>query len=372
MHMKILIAANYLAPFGGNFIGSLLELASRIRARGDSAVFLFPKRPEGERPWCEWIRENGYEVLAADLSVPEEEQMRFLRSVIDDKKIDLFHLHFDIYNHLIRKYAKDLKPVRILIHDHMGYATGTSELKQKLRLAAFSAAYALSDYGLITVMKQKKNAYAFMPKKWYVPNGLSMIRNVASFSSRSETRNQLGIADDERLVILFGWDMKRKGVDVAAQAIARLRKQGHKVLLGLIGGSVENYRSFIGQYGVDPNSDWIRFIDSREDVYSLHRAADVLLSASRNEGFPYGILEAISQNTPVAVSSIPETKWADQYDKCVIYPVESPEACADAILQAIQFGDAPSNAEEIIEEYSIEKWCRRVLAVYDRMCPTVK
>lgn len=368
MHMKILIAANYLAPFGGNFIGSLLDLASRIRARGDNAVFLFPKRPEGERPWCEWIRKNGYEVLAADLSVPEEEQVRFLRSVIDDKKIDLLHLHFEIYNHLIRKYANDLKPVRILIHDHMGYATGTSELKQKLRLALFSSVYARHGYGMITVMKQKRNTYAFMPKKWYVPNGVSMIRNVEVFSSRGETRAQLGIKDDERLAILFGWAMKRKGVDVAAQAISILRQQGHDVLLGLIGGDVDQYRSFIGQYGVDPNSDWIRFIDSREDVYSLHRAADVLLSASRNEGFPYSILEAISQNTPVAASDIPETRWAGKYQKCAIYPVESPEACADAILRALQFGDAPSNAAEIIEEYSIEKWCSRILDVYDRMC----
>ena len=370
--MNILIAAEYRAPFGGNFIGSLLDLAAAIKARGDSVVFLFPKLSEGERPWCEWIRKNGYEVLFADLSTSEEEQLRFLKSVLDEKQIDLMHLHFEIYSHLIRKYAKDLKPTRILIHDHMDYATGRSETKQRLRLNALSVAYAFRGYGLITVMKKKLNAYAFMPKKCFVPNGVSMIRNVEFFSSRSATRTQLGIKDDERLAILFGWDMKRKGVDVAAQAIALLRQRGHKVLLGLIGGNAEKYRSFIGQYGVDPNSDWIRFIDSREDIYSLHRAADVLLSASRNEGFSYAILEAISQNTPVAVSDIPGTRWAEQYDKCVIYPVESSEACADAILQAIQFGDAPSNAEKIIEEYSIEKWCSRVLEIYDRMCPTVK
>lgn len=366
--MNILIAAEYRAPFGGNFIGSLLDLAAAIKARGDSVVFLFPKRAEGERPWCDWIRKNGYEVLLADLNVPKQEQLLYLKSVLDEKKIDLMHLHFDIFGGLIRKHAKDLMPTQILIHDHMDYSTGRSEMKQKLRLTAYSAVYALYGFGLITVMEKKLNAYSLMPKKWFVPNGVSMIRNVASFSSRSETRKQLGIEDDERLAIMFGWDMKRKGVDIAAQAVSLLRQQGHQVLLGLIGGDKEKYRSFIGRNGVDPDCDWIRFIDSREDIFSLHRAADVLLSASRNEGFSYAILEAISQNTPIVVSDIPGTRWAEQYSKCAIYPTESPKACSDAILRAVQFGDAPSNAEEIMEEYSIEKWCVRVLEIYDRMC----
>lgn len=365
--MNVLIAANYASPFGGNFIGSMLDLAAKLRARGDNIAFLFPKADCGERDWAQWIRKSGFETVVADLSGPADEQLRILNETLEKYNIDLLHLHFELFQNLVRTRYRELRPVKIVIHDHMGYATGRNVLKQKARLALFSRDYAKNGFGLITVMRKKKNAYIFMRKKWYVANGLSLLRNVDHFATREETRKALGIQDDEILCTLFGWDMKRKGVDIAVQAISKLREQGHNVILGIIGGSKEGYSNFIRSYGVDPDNPWIHYIDSREDVFSLHRAADVFLSLSRNEGFPYGILEAVSQNTPVVISDIQETKWALDYTKTSIYPVEDPVACAEAILRSAAFGYKSSNAAEIIDRYSIDKWCEGVMEVYDAM-----
>ena len=365
--MNILIACDYRAPFGGNFVGSLLDLGSRLTKKGDRVVFLFPVVQDGPRPWVQWIRKHGYTVIMADLSLSDQEQITYLRTVSLKNKIDIIHLHFGIYSRFVRQYPKELKPAKVLIHDHMGYSTGVNIHKQRLRLAINSLLYAYYGYGLITVMKEKKNAYIFMMKKWYVPNGVSMIRNVEHFLSREETRKQLGIGDDQILVTLLGWDMKRKGVDIAVQAVQLLNRQGNAVVLGLIGGDTEKYHQFIKTYGVDPDSAYIRYIDSREDVYSLHRAADVFLSASRNESFPYAILEAISQNTPIAISDIPETKWANDYMKSSEYALEDPEACAKAIMRSAQFNNCDSNADEIVEKYSIEKWCNHIMSIYDEM-----
>lgn len=363
--MRILIAADYPAPFSGNFIGSVLDLAVRIRDRGDEVSFLFSVTPGGERSWSRWIKENGFQVFYADLSATEQEQLNFLKSVLKEKKIDLMHLHFGIYNRMIRKYAKELIPTKVLIHDHMGF--GRNAEKAKRKAIPLSLIYAVNGYGLITVLEQKKNAFIFMPRKWFLPNGLSFRRNLAAFADRTDTRKSLGIREDEKLVTVFGWDPIIKGVDIAAQAIDKLRKQGQNVVLGLIGGNIEKYCSTIERAGLDPKAGWVKFIDSREDVFSLHRAADVLLSASRSEGFPYAILEAISQNTPVVFSSIPGTKWVEQYEKGVKYPTEDPDACADALSRALEYGDDPSNAEEIIKKYSIETWCDQILDIYDKM-----
>ncbi|MCR5809463.1 MAG: glycosyltransferase family 4 protein [Clostridiales bacterium] len=365
--MNILIAASYSAPFGGNFIGSMQDLGSRIRERGDEVFFLFPKLKDTERPWVNWLRESGYEVILADLNESGKQQADFLRDVIKTYRIDLAHLHFEIYNSLLLHDPSAFAGCKVLIHDHMGYATGRNEWRQKARLALNSAKFGPRGYGLITVWKRKKNAYILMSKKWYVPNGLSLKRQVAQFADRDRTRAELGIGDDQLLVTLLGWDMKRKGVDIAVQAVSRLYSKGENVVLGLIGGDMEKYHEFIRQYGVDPDSPFIRYINSREDIYSLHRAADVFLSASRNEGFPYSILEAVSQETPVVVSSIPETKWALQYKKCAMYPVEDEKACSEAIARALSFGGGDSNADEIIKQYSIDKWCDSILDKYDKM-----
>ena len=365
--MNILMAAEYAAPFGGNFIGSLMELAQNLTERGDKVTFLFPAPQDGPKPWTEWLRRSGYEVLLADQSLAQTEQLHFLDGILREREIDLVHLHFEMYLHLFRKHYQELKPVKVLIHDHMGFATGRSLVKQKLRLATHSLDFAKNNFGLITVSKQKKAAYPFTRKKWFIPNGLSMRRNVDRFATREETRAELGLADDEILCTIFGWLMKLKGLDTAVKALSMLRQQGHKVLLGIIGGSKEGYADFIRVNGVDPDSDWIRYLGSREDVYSLHRAADVFMSLSRNEGFPYGILEAVSQNTPVVISDILETRWALDYEKSSMYPVEDPAACAEAILRSAAFGSAPSNAAAIIERYSIDKWCGRVMQIYDEM-----
>ena len=265
--MNILIAAYYTAPFGGNFIGSLQDLALKIREKGDNIVFLFPLIQSGKRPWMEWLENSGYQVILADLNVKEEQQIEFLREVLDKNQIDLIHLHFDMYFGLVMHHSEVFAKRKVLIHDHMGYSTGHSIIKQRIKFALYSAIYFKRGYGLITVSEQKKKAYPFLAKKWYIPNGLSLKRNVDHFASREETRQELGVQDDQILVTLLGWDMKRKGVDIAVQAIAKLYEEGHHVVLGLIGGDVEEYHSFIKQYGVDPDSPCILYIESREDIY---------------------------------------------------------------------------------------------------------
>ena len=90
------------------------------------------------------------------------------------------------------------------------------------------------------------------------------------------------------------------------------------------------------------------------------------MSASRSEAFSYGVLEAISQNTPLVMSDITGTDWAHSYDKAFVYPTEDFSACANAIEQALQLDRiAPSNSDEFIEKYSIENWCTAIKNVYE-------
>ena len=102
-------------------------------------------------------------------------------------------------------------------------------------------------------------------------------------------------------------------------------------------------------------------------MFACHRAADVYLSASRKEAFSYGILEAISQNTPIVVSDIEGTAWAHVYSNCHVYPVEDVSACAAALTRALDTGRIPSNKTEITEIYGIDRWCDRIIAIYHTM-----
>lgn len=64
------------------------------------------------------------------------------------------------------------------------------------------------------------------------------------------------------------------------------------------------------------------------------------------------------------MSDIKGTSWCAPYDKALFYPVEDYRKCADAIEKAIEMGRRPSNHREICEQYSIERWCEKMIRMY--------
>lgn len=368
--MNILIAANYAAPYGGNFIASLIELGERIESRGDSVCFVFPLCVEGERDWAQWMKMSGFELHYLNNELSDDEKITFLKELVNQKKVDVLHLHFGMFLRTVRQNRRLFKNTKVLVHDHMDYSVHPSVLKQKMMCYARSFDYMLKRMAVVTVMEKKLRGYIFCSQKWYVPNGLSFRRNVAHSETRDEVRSKIQIESDRVLCLLLGWDMERKGIDIAVNAVHQLRTEGVDAVLGLVGLGSElstQQRTFIEQRcKLDADSTWIKYIESREDMFALHRAADIYLSASRKEAFSYGILEAISQNIPVVVSDIEGTKWSWDYSKCYSYPVEDPKKCAEAIKLALKC-ENKSNAEIFVERYNIQKWCDQIIEIYNKL-----
>lgn len=368
--MNVLITADYRAPSSGNFIASLLELAERMRDAGHSTCFLFPDNGKGGYSWSKWLESSGFSVWLMDMSISEDEKVAFLEKIVSENKINLIHTHFGLCHRILLTRRKDLHNVKVLIHDHMDFSPEGNLQKQKLRTLMWSALYQVMGVGVVSVMERKHRTYFLTSKKrrWYVPNGLSLRRNVPRELTREERRQQLGVAENQKLCLFLGWDMYRKGVDIAVKAVADLRQRDPGVHLGLVGfsdnPSEKSLQWIRERTGIDPVCDWIHFFPSTEDMFSYHRAADVYLSASRKEAFSYGILESISQNTPVVVSDIEGTAWAQEYDKCLCYPVEDAHACAEAIEASLPRREEPSNKDVLLEHYGIDGWCRCIMDIY--------
>lgn len=365
--MNILIAANYAAPASGNFIGSMMELGKHLSVNGSSISFVFPSSENTTRDgsWTHWLENEGFRVFLVDMTQSQEDQLLLLRSIIAECQIDILHIHFGMF-HSLAIHHRDQLPVEIIIHEHMGYPAGCNHLKQTFRYMARSAVYRAKRVRIISVSKTIDAVHIFA-KHYFIPNGISFSRNMQYSLSREERRAKLGLSPDDKLVLFLGWDAYIKGLDVAIKAVSECRKRDPNLILGLIGvGYSEKNRSFVqNRAGISLDSPWIRKLPGGEDMFSYHRAADVYLSASRTEAFPYGLLEAISQNTPIVISDIAGTRWCKEYNRSYSYPVEDPQKCAGAILGALADDHADtSNAQQMIEKYSIENWIRRVEQVY--------
>ena len=97
-------------------------------------------------------------------------------------------------------------------------------------------------------------------------------------------------------MLFLGWDMLRKGLDVAIKAVEAYRKTDPSLKLGVIGvGSngkpSERAEQFLRSRGVDPNTEAVIYMHSYEDIFALNRAVDCYISSSRAEAYSYGILE---------------------------------------------------------------------------------
>lgn len=370
---NVLIMADYRTPCSGNFIASLLELAEKMRDAGNTVYFLFPEhRNGGGYTWTAWLEENGFSISLLNEKMQADDVLNYLVDMIQEKHIGIIHSHFGLYHKLLVQNAGKLG-VKVLFHDHMDFAPEGNMIKQKLRCLYYSAEYRMKGIHVASVMEQKSRAYLLCGKKlnYYVPNGLSFRRNAPSDVTREKRREQLGISPNEKLCLLLGWDKYRKGMDIAVKAVEHYRRTDPSLHLGFIGLGSPPHQGALDwiaeKTGVDSQSQWLHYFPSFEDMFACYRAVDVFLSASRKEAFSYGLLEAISQNTPVVVSDIEGTAWAQPYSRCAVYPTEDPQACAVAIEKALHSREIPSNAEEIVSKYSIDLWCERIMEIYQKM-----
>ena len=97
-------------------------------------------------------------------------------------------------------------------------------------------------------------------------------------------------------------------------------------------------------------------------------AADMLLSASRSEGFPYSILEMLSLGKPCVMSDIPGVSWAKKYPLSYVFASENISACKKAIVEAASEKEQvflSKTAEQIRTDYNIHTWVNRVLNTYE-------
>ncbi len=119
---------------------------------------------------------------------------------------------------------------------------------------------------------------------------------------RWELRNDLGVSEDETLLIQVSSAFRTKGVDRSIAALASLPEHiREKTRLLVVGkGNVAPYDKLACRYGV---RNQIIFVGARNDVAELMAASDLMIHPARNEAAGAVLLESLACGTPVLCSS---------------------------------------------------------------------
>lgn len=371
--LSILFLCDYQAPYGGNFIASMMRLDEALILRHVPTCYLFPAAAR-KRDWCMQMEQRGKHVEGLCASGLYK-QLRQLLSVIDETHATVLHVHFGYFP--LAELAAVLRPkLNVILHFHSDFSGG----RRPGPMQRFLACCKRLPERIIgrRLKKVTVSEGSLRTTKDCIPlrNALCETRFASTHIGRENMRAALSVAADQTLVLAFGWSPWIKGVDIAAQAVRMLHAQGAtQFVLGVVCGRTytqERMRAFLEEKtGCTGQEPWMRFLAPIEDVFSYHEAADIMVSASRSETFSYALLEAVCTGKPCASSDIPGVGWAKAFDSVRFFPTEDCDALADTLVQLDMERTTPemaqrlqNNAAQARESYGIDGWVAGMLDLY--------
>lgn len=163
-----------------------------------------------------------------------------------------------------------------------------------------------------------------------VPNGVGEMRLVP----RDEARREMGVPPDAIVVGFVGRLVEQKAPEVLIEAFAITARTEPRVRLALVGnGPLEpSLRELAQRLGISEKIIWL----GERDARGVLAGFDLFALASRKEGLPYVVLEAMAAGLPVVATSsagseilvIPGVNGA-------VVPADDPAAFAQAMIELV-------------------------------------
>lgn len=158
-----------------------------------------------------------------------------------------------------------------------------------------------------------------------VPNGISQIYDLGF--RILDLRNELGVKQDEKVILTTSRLVHKNGVDVLLRAAAELKNHESKIISHTLvicgsGPDEAKLKSLAEELGITDRVVWAGFVPP-EKLPAYYAIADVFCRPSRSEGLGNSFLEAMAAGVPVIatpVGGIPdfledgETGWFCEVD----------------------------------------------------------
>ncbi len=185
---------------------------------------------------------------------------------------------------------------------------------------------------------------------------------------RAALRERYGIPKDAFLLIYPAEFSVRKSQKVLLRALERLPET---VMLALPGDGalLEECRTFVCERGLETR---VIFPGYERDIASWYAAADAAVTASRSEGLPFNVVEAMYAGLPVVASEVKgHMDLITDRETGMLYPYGDPDACAARILELL---GAPElrralgrNAHMVAGKYGLDAVFPQVAASYAKV-----
>ena len=365
--LTVLQIMDYAAPYKGNFINSIERLEDHLNKVEGRLIYLLPDKAACT-DWASDLIDKGKRVYFIDYIFFSKKiklkNVFSIISIIRKEKIDIIHTHFVFYNYTLFLLKKIfLRKIRIIGHFHNHFNPPNNYyryFKIQVTDSTFNQIIGVSKSVAESVINTGINSN----KVSFIPNAIDFER-LNHFVPISLKTND----STQKVVLIFGWPYLRKGVDLAIDSIKIVRKSGLDVILviSLPGGKEQIVQKIAGQSGNIP--EWIRILDSRNDVGTYYNAADIFLSAGREEGMNYSVIEAAYETPMVIISNIPGNP--QEIPELFKFELENVRQLSELIITVLSKSEDEkkriNNIQRnfVLKKYDLDIWCEEIINHYN-------
>lgn len=372
--MKVLHTAINGEIAGGQKV--CLQIMEALLEEGHQAIVVSPN----EGPFTELVRKKGIPVF----QIPFEKTYSFHRAfqlarLIKKEKVNLVHTHGMVPGNIQARFAACLGGVPCISHIHIANVFNSNPLIRKYQvfLDNWTSKFC---YRLIAVSQSTKKSLVDqgIPAERIVviPNGIDW-HEIRARQTREEIISRFNLDTKSRLIGTIGRLCPAKGQEEFLKAAKAVSKKISNAVWFVIGQDME----FSGRYEthlralarkLDLNGRVI-FTGYQADPYSLMNALDLFVLASKAEGMPLVILEAMALKKAViatAVGGVPEVVQNGRTG--ILIPPGDSEALIQAMLEllrnpkpVLEMGEA--GFQRIRNHFSVSGMIRRVRKIYEAL-----
>jgi glycosyltransferase involved in cell wall biosynthesis len=175
----------------------------------------------------------------------------------------------------------------------------------------------------------------------------------------------------EPVVGTVGRLIEQKGLDVFIAAAARVAERRSDVTFQIAGeGPLRD--TLAQQIAALHQTERVHLLGNRSDVPELLRQFSVFVSASRWEGLPYALLEALAARRPVVTTRVLGSEELIENEVTGLsVPPGDPEVMSHAILRllddrALAHQLAEAGRQLVEREYNQQRMAEQIMQLYER------
>lgn len=286
-------------------------------------------------PYIQWFHEQGWQVDVAarnDFENPDDciipycdhyynipfersplklanlKACRELKKLIDEEQYDLIHCHTPVggaVTRLVAEKSRKSGKTRVAYTAHgFHFYTGAPVLNWLLFYPIERILAHRTDLLITMNSEDYKRAKKFKAKKVAHVNGVGLDLDRFLPEQEEEKRSvraKLHLEQEDIFAITVGNLIKRKNQTILIEAVKKVNNPHLHLFICGDGLYLNKLKEKAKELGIQKQ---IHFLGFRKDVEKLCGAADMFLFASRQEGLPVAVMEAMACGLPIVASRI--------------------------------------------------------------------